>query len=187
VLSTRSTGDGTTTAAAAAAPRLSPGQIYPSLRERSIPHRPDYAELFVTGRTLAEVARPACTRYGTTRRTWERRGRKLVEDSAGADASPKAAARYYGGVVWVSQDEAGELRRAIRRISRSRMSAATRGTVTRGVIVEAFTRDALALCGLTDAVARTHRALSRVDERISSIIALARLNASSGTEVNVPQ
>ena len=186
---TRATGDEAAPAAATVtAPALSPEQIYPSLAgPRSTRARPDYAELFVSGRTLAEVARPACARYRAVRRQWRERGIALVDQSRGADATPKAAARYYANVVWVSQDEAGEFARAISRISRSRVSAATHGAVKRGFVVAAFTSDALALCELDRAYARTSRALGRVDARISRIIALARLFASSGTELNLPQ
>jgi hypothetical protein len=186
---TRATGDAAAPAAATLeAPKLSPEQIYPSLAgPGNARARPDYAELFVSGQTLARVARPACKRYRAVRRQWRDRGIALVVESRGADASPQAAARYYANVVWVSQNEAREFARAISRISRSRVSAATRGTIKRGFLVAAFTRDALAVCGLDDAYARTSRALDRVDARISHIIALARLNASSGTELNVPQ
>lgn len=168
-----------------AAPELSPAEIYPSLAEpRSRPTRPDYAELFGAGQTLAEVVEPACPRYRAVRRAWWERGQRLRASSIGADASPKAAARYYAGVVWVSQDEAGEFRRAIIRISRSRVSAATRGVITRGRVVNVFTTDALRLCGLTESYRRTFGTLDRLDLRISGILALARKNATSGTDNN---
>lgn len=168
-----------------APPKLSAAEIYPSLAEpKSPPKRPDYAELFV-GQTLAQVAGPACPRYREIRRAWWARGQRLRADSVGADASPRAAARYYAGVVWVSQDEAGEFRNAITRISRSRVSAATRGAINRGFVVNVFTTDALELCGLSERYRRTYVTLDRLDLRISRIIALARRNSSSGTEANV--
>jgi hypothetical protein len=169
-------------------PKLSAAEIYPSLAgPKSPPGRPDYRELFVTGQTLAQVVEPACPRYRSVRRAWWGRGQRLRSESIGADASPKAAARYYAGVVWVSQDEAGEFRRAITRISRSRVSAATGGAIKRGFVVNVFTTDALGLCGLTEPYRRTYATLDRLDLRISRIIALARRNASSGTEANNAQ
>jgi hypothetical protein len=175
-------------APALAPPELSSAEIYPSLAApKPPPERPDYAELFVTSQTLAQVVEPACPRYRTVARAWRARGKRLRAESIGADASPKAAARYYAGVVWVSQDEAGEFRRALTRISRSRVSAATRGAITRGVVVNFFTTDALRLCSLTERYRRTHATLDRLDLRISRIIALARLNGRSGTEANNAQ
>lgn len=173
---------------ALAPPKLSAAEIYPSLAEpKSPPTRPDYAELFVNGQTLAQVVVPACPRYRAVRSAWWTRGRRLRADSFGADESPRAAARYYAGVVWVSQDEAGEFRRAITRISRSRVSAATGGVIKRGFVVNEFTTDALRLCGLTERYRRTYATLDRLDLRISRILALARLNSSSGTEANTAQ
>jgi hypothetical protein len=164
---------------------LEPEDIYPSLSTpQAQPHRQDYPKLFVAGRTLRNMAMPACPRYREVRRTWRTRGLRIVRDSQGAGVGPKTAARYYASVVWVSQDEADDFRRAIFRISRSRVSAATEGAVRRGNVIEFFTRDALAICNLTQAYGRTLGYLERVDERISSIIALARRNSSSGSEVN---
>jgi hypothetical protein len=175
-------------AATSSALRLTPADIYPSLA-RPAPRvpRPDYPELFVTGQSLAEVVEPACRRYRSAMTTWSKRARSVHRDSLGAGMSPKTAARWYAGVVWVSQDEAGELRRALARISRARVSAATRGAVKRGSVVATFTTDALTLCGLAKASARAYGRLDRLDRRTARLIALARLNTSSGTDVNVIQ
>jgi hypothetical protein len=185
---TRSGGDASPPEATAVDPplQLAPEDIYPSLAEparRS--RRPDYAELFVTGESLAEVVMPACRRYAAVITFWSRRARNVHRDSLGAEKSPKTAAKWYAGVVWVSQDDAGELRRALTRISRARVSAATREAVKRGAVVSAFTNDALGLCELDESSSRAYARLERLDRRVADLIALARLNSSSGSEVNV--
>ena len=52
--------------------------------------------------------------------------------------------------------------------------------MTRRSLVAGFTRDALDLCGVTAAHARTRTKLERLDRRITLIIQLSRLDSGPG-------
>ena len=132
----------------------------------------NYLRLFEAGHTLATAAEPACGRYERVGESWARRASYLARSSRGAGESKAAAARWYASVTWVSQDEAGDFTKAISRISRSRVSAATGGRVKRGALVAAFTADAVELCGLSATHGRTLARLERLDARIRNILSL---------------
>lgn len=161
---------------------LEPEQIYPSIAAVETPNVASYRPLLKRGQTLATAATPACPRYRAVRRTWAKRAAFLHESSLGARASKRAAVAYYANVTWVSQDETGDFVGALSRISGSRLSMATGLVVRRERIVASFTRDALDLCGLSAASARTRVKLERLDNRISQIIELARFDSAGPTD-----
>jgi hypothetical protein len=162
--------------------QLDPEQIYPSLAQPVIEPGTSYRRLFKSGHTLATAAMPACHRYRSVRGTWAERAIVLDESSLGAGGSKRAAVAYYAGVTWVSQNEATDFEEALSRISKSRLSVATGHRLERRSLVGAFTRDALDLCELGAAHARTREKLARLDRRIARILELARFDSSGLAE-----